>query len=256
MQNLTKILKGSGQYRWLEAKNFSIAKSYRQRRVSAVKMTVSWALRFSQHLTNTLLPLLLVLGIALALERLLFFHKTRVRPEFLLCGLKNLLSAGRLREAIILCERAPGPLARILKGILLAKVQVEPCLDSRYSVQIDVESRILERNMASIAMLAKLLPLLGCFGTALALLESLAQVGQCAMYPAAALFAPMFMQSFSAAILGLSGGIILQLAYHFLHARLLICIRDFRVGVDELHHVCAAIGGKEAPPCREPIARF
>jgi biopolymer transport protein ExbB len=208
------------------------------------------ALRFFLHLTSVLLPFLLLLGGVLCLERLFFFHRTRVRLDLLLPGLRNLLVEGRQAEALALCEQTPGSLARVLKRILLVANWTIDRMEREYLLQEDWEIQILERRMGSIALLARVLPMLGFLGTAMALLLGFIRGERLGNYASIASFADVLTGAFSAAIVGMAGGLFLDMGYHILHGRLRSCVREIRSGAREFFCEWLALTGGDQGPCR------
>jgi biopolymer transport protein ExbB/TolQ len=187
-------------------------------------------LQFSLRFVDVLLPLLLLMGAALSVKRLFFFHRLLLGSELLRDGLKNLVVEGRTIEAIVLCEQTPGSLARVLKQLLLGKKGEGAPAGKK---QMELEVQLWEQHMASIAFLAKLLPLLGCLGTSLALAIGFSPSGQAAAYPSVTAFASAYGHALAAAIIGLSGGVFLQLSYHFLYGRLAEASRKLNSDVEE-----------------------
>jgi biopolymer transport protein ExbB/TolQ len=114
--------------------------------------------------------------------------------------------------------------------------------------------RTLERHLGSIALLAKLLPLLGCLGTATELANGFLPLGRLASYPSVATFSPVLLSAFAAALLGICGGIVLQLSHHLLHGRLRSCVREIYSGARELYCECL-VRGEGQKPCETSTRR-
>ncbi|MDR3117688.1 MAG: MotA/TolQ/ExbB proton channel family protein [Puniceicoccales bacterium] len=205
-------------------------------------------LRLSLHVALVLLPLLWGIGCLLALERLFFFHRSRLRPELLLLGLRNLLAEGRRREALALCEGAPGPLARVLKRLLLLADQSPERVEGECRYQEELEVQILERRMGSIALIARTLPLVGFLGTACALFLGFLRGERLDALASASSFADVVSGAFSAALLGMAGGLTVNLAYHILHGRLRSCVREMHSGAREFFCEWLACRS-DRPPC-------
>ncbi|MDR2029896.1 MAG: MotA/TolQ/ExbB proton channel family protein [Puniceicoccales bacterium] len=205
------------------------------------------ALRFSIHLANILLPLLLAIGCLLAVERLFFFHRSRLRPELLLLGLRNLLAQNRTAEALALCEETPGPLARVVKRLLLVSNQDPLQVEREYQRQEEWEVQILERRMGTIALIARMLPQIGLLGTACALFLGFLRGERLAVAVSASAFADVVGGAFSATLLGIAGGLSMDLAYHILHGRLRSCVREIRCGAREFFCEWLAKRSEQSP---------
>jgi biopolymer transport protein ExbB len=211
----------------------------------------SWeevCLRVSANLAAVLLPLLLLVGCLLSVERLFFFHRSRLRPELLLLGLQNLLAEGRRKEALALCEETPGPLARVLKRMLLVSDQPLERVEGEYRRQEEWEVQVLERRMGSIALIARTLPLVGFLGTSCALFLGFFRGERLDALASASAFADVVSGAFSSALLGIAGGLAMNLAYHILHGRLRSCVREIHSGAREFF--CEWLSSRaERPPC-------
>jgi biopolymer transport protein ExbB/TolQ len=207
----------------------------------------AWILRICLRFTHILIPLLLLSGVALGLERAFFFHRTRLRPDVLLGGLKNLMADGRFGEALRLCEQTPGALARVLKRLLLVRDGSPRRMEEEYLRQAQWELQTLERHMGSIALLAKLLPLVGCLATLLALMANFFPPNQLHSYVSLEAFTPNCLDAFAAAIAATAAAIAMNLCYHFLHGRLSNCVREIYAGARELYCEWLSIRGEDAP---------
>ncbi|MDR2664133.1 MAG: MotA/TolQ/ExbB proton channel family protein [Puniceicoccales bacterium] len=185
-----------------------------------------WLLRVCLRFTQILLPLLFFVGVGLCLERAFFFRRSRLRPESLLGGLKNFAGGGRYGEALQLCEQTPGPLARVLKRFLLTMMEQLGSGEEEWRRQAGWEQQALERHMGTIALLAKLLPQVGCLGTLLTLLDRL---------PADRTIpsAPDLLSALLPALAATSCAILLNLGYHTLHGRLEGLVREIFSGAEE-----------------------
>lgn len=191
-------------------------------------------MHFSIQLAGVLLVGLLLVGLILSLERLYFLHRGKIKPESLLSGLENLLQRDRPLEALTICEQTPGALARVLKRMLLLRNSPAEKIQQEYLLQASWEVQIMERRLRSVGMLAKLLPLLGFLGTAIALLRAFWQFGALTPYASLQQFSNDFTAAFAFSIMGIGGGIVLQLAYHFLYGRLQSSIRDLESAARQL----------------------
>jgi biopolymer transport protein ExbB len=193
------------------------------------------------------LPALTVAGVVLGFERGFLFHRTRLRPEALLAGLKNLIGDGRLDEAMRLCEQTPGPLPRVLGRLLRTDVGDPAGAENAYMRQAEWEQVLLERHMGTIALVAKLLPPIGCMGTLLALMSCFSTTCRLDAYPTVGMFFPAVASAFWMAIFGTLGAILMDLGYNFLHGRLTNCLREMYCGADELYVHWIALSSGEKP---------
>ena len=111
-------------------------------------------------------PLLLcsVIGIAIMVERSIYFLRLRLNYERFVTELKALLSRKRMKEAVLLCRTHPHPVPRIA-GEYLKHLHEDALRDE---ILKRVGSSALEKVEARLRMLAALThiaPLLGLLGT-------------------------------------------------------------------------------------------
>jgi len=171
------------------------------------------------------LLLISVLGFIIFVERTLFLHKGQIGTEDFLGGIKNLVRKKRLVEALALCEDTPGPLARIVKSALLHFGETKDDIRGAIQGAAIVEIPILERRIASLAMLARAAPLLGFLGTLISTLQALyfleaanADSGE---------FSRLLAQALITSATGIAIGVMALLAHHFLSGRVRALVHDF-----------------------------
>ena len=104
-------------------------------------------------------------------ERIYFFHRAQIRVSDFLNGIFNVLRQGNRREAIILCEETPGPVAVIAKtAIIHFSDTPEELKKAIFNTGVEEASR-MERKFTIISSVAHLAPLFGLFGTIVGLME-------------------------------------------------------------------------------------
>ncbi len=112
-----------------------------------------------------------VVAMALFLERALHLHRARIRVEDFLRGVFNILSRGNIREATAICDETPGPVAFIAKTAILHRSDAREALRQALDDASMAEISRMERRLVVIATIAQIAPLLGLFGTVVALSE-------------------------------------------------------------------------------------
>ncbi len=110
-----------------------------------------------------------MLGFVFFLERALFLHKGQIGTAKFIEGIKNLARKRRVMEALTVCEETPGPVASVVKAALLHYREDESRLRGAIQAMALVEIPTLERRLGTIAVIAKVAPLLGLLGTVLSL---------------------------------------------------------------------------------------
>lgn len=119
-------------------------------------------------------PILLcsVLALAIFLERLWTFHKIRRGTSELVREVEALVMKKHTEEALIVCQRAGTPLARIY---LAALRSMGKSRDQVKTVTEEVgarEAAPLERYLGLLGTIANISPLLGLLGTVMGMIEA------------------------------------------------------------------------------------
>jgi len=112
-------------------------------------------------------------GIVLFVERLLHLRRARVYPQDFLRGIFTVVRRHNIAEAVSLCDETPGPVARIVRAALL---HMEEPPESVRRAMVDAgltEIPRLEKRVRGLAVIARMAPMLGLLGTALALMDAL-----------------------------------------------------------------------------------
>lgn len=122
-----------------------------------------------------------ILGLAFVgsvsvIERLFFFHRSRININDLLIGLGHHIRKRAFAEALHEATRAPGPVARVAHAALLRYYLNRADLRdiTREAGQLEVPR--IEKNIRVILGVALLCPLVGLLGTLIGMLETLQKV--------------------------------------------------------------------------------
>ena len=110
-------------------------------------------------------------GSLIFVERLLYLHKGQIRAREFVSGIKTALKNRRMLEALTICDESYGPIPRIVKTALLNSEQPRDVMSQSVAVASQNEFALIERRVASVALIAKIAPLLGLMGTVIALLQ-------------------------------------------------------------------------------------
>lgn len=114
-----------------------------------------------------------VIAIGVYLERSLWLHRARIDTEDFLRGIKNLLRRGNESEALALCKETDTPVARIASlAISRRKLSRDLLLEELDRAGLS-ETERLERRIILLAVISQSAPLLGLFGTAIAIIRAL-----------------------------------------------------------------------------------
>lgn len=106
-----------------------------------------------------------ILSLAIIIERLYHLYTAKIDTKKFMSSILNTLKRNRIMEAIDICDKTPGPIARILKAGILKHDR------SRQEIREAIEDAglhevpRLERNLGALATISHISPLLGLLGT-------------------------------------------------------------------------------------------
>lgn len=111
-------------------------------------------------------------AVGVFLERLLHLRRARIRYEDFLAGVFNILAKGNIREALALCDEAPGPVVHLMRTAI--KHRDEPLELLRHVLDNAGHAEIsrMERRLGVLATIVQIAPLLGLLGSLLGVLET------------------------------------------------------------------------------------
>lgn len=200
--------------------------------------------------------LLSLIGFVIFVERTLFLHRGQIRSMDFVDGIKNLLRKHRLVEALTVCEETPGPLANIVKAALLNHEKPEAHLRGAIQEAAVLEIPLLERRVGTIAVIARISPLVGLFGTVVAAIQILYQLNAEGAYANSADYAGLLGQALITTATGIAIGITAQVAYNFLWGRVRALVHDIEfVGQHLLQFLIQEIPeetGEDVPQASPP----
>ena len=184
---------------------------------------------------------LAVFGVIFIVERMFFFHRSRVNVADLLIGLGNHIKKKAYAEARHEAARAPGPVARVAHAVLL-RVDL-PRVDLRDIAQEagQLEMPRLERNIRAILGIALLAPLMGMLGTILGLVDVFQKMNERGGFAGPAELSGGVFQSLITTALGLVIAIVMYLFYlYFLGRSRRLMHRLERAGIETVNMICDA----------------
>ena len=119
-----------------------------------------------------LLLLISVVGLAVVIERLVFFQTQHADTKGLLRQIGTKVSADDLDGAIEVCKKNRGMLPRILEFGLRRGEKNRADITDALSIALMEHLNSLERNLAIIGTIAVIAPFVGLFGTVLGIIRA------------------------------------------------------------------------------------
>ncbi len=130
--------------------------------------------KFIQGSWGFMLPILicLIIGLSLAIERIITLNIASVNTEKLLTRVDSKLKDGDVNGAMEVCRSTPGPTASVLfeglRNTTNGPDAVEKAIVSYGSVQMG----LMEKGLVWISLIIALAPMLGFFGTVVGMVEA------------------------------------------------------------------------------------
>ncbi|MDZ7316380.1 MAG: MotA/TolQ/ExbB proton channel family protein [candidate division KSB1 bacterium] len=125
-----------------------------------------------------MIPLAFCSFIALAIlfERLMVLRKIQINTRTFVLQVKNMLLRGRLRDAIELAKRTPGPIAKITAAGLAKHDRPREEIKDAIESAAQTEVYLLEKNLGVLGTIAAVAPLIGFLGTVTGMIKAFMQV--------------------------------------------------------------------------------
>ena len=180
------------------------------------------------------LAALAFIGVIIFIERLLYLHKGQIRAIEFVAGIKTALKNRRLLEAITICDESYGPIPRIVKIALLNSEQSREIMSQSVSVAAQNEFALIDRRVASVALVAKIAPLLGLMGTVVAMLQIFYTMSKSGSYATVSEFSLFVYAALLSTAFGLFISILGWLAYSFLNSRVRALAHDIDLSANEI----------------------
>ena len=168
------------------------------------------------------LPLVcLILGLAFAIERILYLNAVDVNTDKFVADLDSALQSGGVEEAKDLARNTKGPVASIAYQALLRTAEGQDFDNVERSVvgYGGVEIGKLDRNISWIALFIAIAPMLGFMGTVVGMIMAFQDIAKSGSVQAQDM-AGNIQVALLTTLAGLVVGIILQVFYNYITAKI------------------------------------
>jgi biopolymer transport protein ExbB len=174
-----------------------------------------------------------ILAIAIFFERLFHYHRAQINAGDFINGIRNSLKLGNVIEAISNCDETPGPVAQVVKAAVVNHDRSREELREAIQDVARTEVARLERNLAILATIAQVTPLIGFLGTVTGMI-SMFMVIQKAPLPNPGDLAGGIWE----ALLTTAGGLVVAIptyvAYNYLVSRVQNLVLDMEKAANEI----------------------
>lgn len=167
----------------------------------------------------------LILGLAIAIERIIYLNLASTNSQKLTAGVEEALSSGGVEAAKELCRNTKGPVASIFYQGL---DRVNEGVDSAEKAVVaygGVQMGQLEKNVSWISLFIALAPMLGFMGTVIGMIQAFDKIEAAGdMQPS--LVAGGIKVALLTTVFGLIVAIILQVFYNYIIAKIDSIVND------------------------------
>ena len=169
--------------------------------------------------------LCLILGLALAIERIIYLNMSTTNTNKLLNDVDEALKSGGIEEAKEVCRNTKGPVASIFyQGLERSDEGIEMVEKSIISYG-SVQMGLLEKGLSWISLFIALAPMLGFMGTVIGMIQAFDKIEAAGdMQPS--LVAGGIKVALLTTVFGLIVAIILQIFYNYIIAKIDSIVND------------------------------
>lgn len=171
------------------------------------------------------LLLCFILGLALAIERILYLNLASTDTKKLLKEVEDALNNGGVEAAKDVCRNTRGPIASIFYQGLLRYDEGIDVVEKTVVSYGGVQTGLLEKNLSWISLFIGIAPMLGFLGTVIGMIEAFDRIQQ-----AGDLSATVVAGGIKVALIttvgGLIVGMILQLFYNYIVSKIDDLVND------------------------------
>ncbi|MCB1131905.1 MAG: MotA/TolQ/ExbB proton channel family protein [Verrucomicrobiae bacterium] len=193
-------------------------------------------------------------GSVCVVERMFFFHRSRINVGDLLVGLSHHIRRRAFAEALHESARAPGPVGRVAHAALLRYYLSRADLRDIVQEAGQLEVPRIEKNIRAILAMSLLAPLVGMLGTLLGMLDTFQKVSEQGGFTGPAELSTGVFTALVTSVIGLTIAVPLYLFYlYFLGRAKRLVHRIERAGIEMVHLIADAREEEEYAPFRGEV---
>jgi biopolymer transport protein ExbB len=176
-------------------------------------------------------------ALAVVVERLLHLHRAQINSTEFLNGVRNVLKRDNVVEAISICDATPGPVARLVKTAILKRElgrdRVREALEEAGLTEVPR----LEANLALLATIAQIAPLLGLLGTVVGFIRIYAKMEAAGLHAQVSQLSQGIWQALICMAAGLAVAVPCYAAYNYLVSRVNAVVLDMERTATEIVNI-------------------
>jgi biopolymer transport protein ExbB len=112
-----------------------------------------------------LIIILSVISLGIIIERIYSLNRARIDAREFMDEIINSLKRNKVIESIEMCNKTPGPIARIIKAGILKHDRSRPEIKESIDEAAALEVPLMEKHLPILATIAHIAPLMGLLGT-------------------------------------------------------------------------------------------
>lgn len=186
-----------------------------------------------------------LVAVGIFIERMMVLRKAKINLNAFLIKIRQYLSKSDYDNALVLCSRTPGPIAKVIeKGIKLRGQSREEIKDSIESAGRN-EIYQLEKGFGALATIAGVAPLTGFLGTVTGMIQAFMRIQELGGNVNATVLAGGIWEALITTAAGLIVGILTLLGYNYLLTKVQRLVFDMEVSSTNLLELLTTSTPKE-----------
>lgn len=184
-----------------------------------------------------------ILAFGVVLERIYHLNRARLDADRFMEDISNVLKRNKIIEAIEMCNKAPGPIAHIIKAGILKHDRSRPEIKEAIEEAGQLEIPRLEKHLPILATITHITPLLGLLGTVTGMIKSFQIIQQKALSAVPVNpgdLAGGIWEALLATVAGLAVAIATYVAYNYLVSQIDSLVYDMERSATDLTNLLSS----------------
>ncbi|MDZ7373283.1 MAG: MotA/TolQ/ExbB proton channel family protein [candidate division KSB1 bacterium] len=175
-----------------------------------------------------------LIALAVVIERWWNLRKLQINTATFILQIKNLLLKDHVEEAIALCKRTPGPIAKITKAAIEKRGGSREEIREAIEDAGKIEVYQLEKNLNALGTVAAVSPLIGFLGTVTGMIRAFMQIQVHGGNVDASVLAGGIWEALITTAAGLTVGIPALIFYNWLEGKVQRIVFEMQVSSVEI----------------------
>ena len=186
-----------------------------------------------------------ILSVAVMIERFISINKASADNEVLSEQVRDHLMAGRVNDALTVCDQHPGPVAGLLANGIRNRNMDSDSIERAMEELALRETPLLYRRLGVLDTIITIAPLLGLLGTVTGMIKSFNVVGSTQGLNNPNAITGGVAEALLATATGLAIAIVTLIGYNYLTEKVKEIIADMEIRATQLMNILANLRGSE-----------